>query len=134
MMCLSNPQYTSDVEGQLRKQLGKINPVNRIWTILMTLTLLHQKAALLYEISYRTNLELSKRISLDIYYHQEFKINIKLCLNEALSLKVLNNTNNREEIIIFDSDSIHLYKDSCVNRRIAGFKDNFKEGTYTEIE
>ena len=48
-VCLSSPQYTSDVEGQLQKHYGKINPMRLIMKIRLAQTFLHQKGAFSYE-------------------------------------------------------------------------------------
>ena len=102
-MCLSNPQYTSDIEGQLRKQFGKINIIKRILKILMTLTLVHQKGALSYKKVYRMNDELKKRIPPDIN-----KFNLTISQNELTAI-ALNNMKDTKEAIKFYSDSVNTY-------------------------
>ena len=128
-VCLSGPQYTSDVEGQLKKQYGQINPVRWIVKILLALTLLHQKGALSYELSYGIeSTSLADRVPPDKYSQSTFNH------FEDLNYKALNNTYDDGEVVRFDSDSVSLYIDSCVTGGLTGFKQDFVEGTYVDIE
>ena len=49
-------------------------------------------------------------------------------------LKALNNTNEEGEVIRFDSDSTNIFIDSCVEGGLTGFRSDFIEGTFVEIE
>ena len=130
-MCLSSPQYTSDVEGQLRKKHGRADPIRWIAKILLAMTFIHQKGALSYEMKYGSNggnPSLTNRIPPD-----KFKVT-SLCKAKDLDPKSLNNTQDDGEVIHFDSDSVNLYIDSCVTGGLTGFKTDFVDGTYVEVE
>ena len=126
---LSSPKYTSDVEGQLRKHYGKINPVRFIMKTLLALTLLHQKGALSYETRYGIeDTILADRVPPDKPSQNTF--------NHFLNFKciALNNTYDNGEVVRFDSDSVSLYIDSCVTGGLTGFMKDFVEGSCVEIE
>lgn len=101
-MCLSCPQFTPQVEGQLRKNFGTSNALKNIGYMLTALTLLHQKGALSYEISYGTNPELNKRVPPDISRtNQPIIINPFQTVND-IKHAAFNNAN--------DASKVHMWK------------------------
>ena len=97
------------------------------------MTLLHQKGALSHEISYRANLELNKKIPLDISRTNQIIIINPFQPINNIKYIVFNNTDDVEEVIRFDSDSVNLYINSCITGGLTVFKSVFIEGSYVEI-
>lgn len=124
-MCLSYPQYTPQVEGQLRKNFGCSDPLRKIGYMLMMLTLIHQKGALSYEVSYGVHPELLYGTPPDIRCTSPPR-----CEPRNIAF---NNTGEEETVMKFDSDSVNLYIDSCVTGGLTGFKGDFVEGSCTDV-
>ena len=79
--------------------------------------LLHQKGALSYGISYRTNPELSKRVPPDTNQPQEpIMLKPKNAVGEMKHIS-FSNADDFEGVMRFDSDSFNLCLDSCATVR-----------------
>ena len=126
-VCLSSPQLSSDVEGQLLKKKGRKNVIDWMLKILVSLTLLHQTGALSCERTYDVS-SLANRVPPDKSIHHLKKPSHKI---SSLSL---NSIDDGGEVTKFDTNSESLFIDSCATGGLTGFKSDFIEGSYHEIE
>ena len=98
---------------------------------MITLTLLHQKGALSYEKDHRSSIgsrSLSDRMPPDKHAKPS------LFKTQDIELKDLNKTHEEVEVVLFDSYSANLYVDSLITGKLTGFRSDFIEVNYVDIE
>ena len=98
---------------------------------MITLTLLHQKGALSYEKDHGSSIS---SWSLCDKTPPDKRITPSLFKTQDIESKDLNKTYEDVEVVRFDSDTAKLYVDSCVVDRLTGFRSDFIEGNYLDVE